>query len=376
MNIYVVQKGDNIDKIASEYHVKTDQLIYTNQLVYPYALAIGQALLIPEEIETKNISILTGGYAYPFISPWVLDQTLPYIADLYVFSYGFDTEGNLIPPQLDDEWMIREAKKKGKHAILTLTPFGRDGLFNNHLISSVVNDQEAEQNLISQLEDVVERKGYHGIDVDFEYILADDRDSFTLFVANLTDQLNEYGIRVSVALAPKTSADQPGLLYEGKDYHALGEAANQVLLMTYERGYTYSEPMAVAPINKVRQVVDYAITEIPATKIVMGIPNYGYDWPLPYRKGVTKAQTIGNVEAVRIAIENDAEIKYDETAQSPYFKYYKDGVQHEVWFEDVRSIQQKLNLVSEYSLKGVGYWQIMQLFRANWVLLEDQFRIE
>lgn len=376
MDLYVVQKGDNIDKIATDYQVETDQLIYTNQLVYPYALAIGQALLIPQDRNTQKRSIITGGYAFPFISPWVLNQTLPYLDDLYVFSYGFDVEGNLIPPQLDDEWMINEAKKRGKKAILTLTPFGKDGFFNNQLITAVVNNQFAQQNMITQLEDVMEQKGYQGLDIDFEYILAKDRDSFTLFVANLTDQLNELGYRVSVALAPKTSGEQSGLLYEGKDYQALGEAANQVLLMTYEWGYTYSAPMAVAPLNKVREVVEYAITEIPASKIIMGIPNYGYDWPLPYKKGVTRAQTVGNVEAVRIAIDNDAEIKYDETAQSPYFKYYKEGIQHEVWFEDVRSIQQKLNLVAEYSLRGIGYWQIMQLFRANWILLEDQFAIE
>ena len=59
----------------------------------------------------------------------------------------------------------------------------------------------------------------------------------------------------------------------------------------------------MAPINKVRQVVEYAVTEIPVAKINLGIPNYGYDWPLPFEQGVTKATTIGNVQAVQLAIE-------------------------------------------------------------------------
>lgn len=131
--------------------------------------------------------------------------------------------------------------------------------------------------------------------------------------------------------------------------------------------------MAVAPINKVRQVLDYAVTEIPSDKINMGIPNYGYDWPLPYERGVTRARTIGNVEAVQTAIQYGAQIFYDEVAQTPYFNYVANGVEHEVWFEDARSLQAKMDLVYEYNLRGISYWQIMQLFRVNWLLVENNF---
>ena len=145
--------------------------------------------------------------------------------------------------------------------------------------------------------------------------------------------------------------------------------------MTYEWGYTYGPPMAVAPINMVRMVLEYAVTEIPPEKISMGIPNYGYDWPLPFERGATKAKTIGNIEAVQIAVSQGAEIKFDELAQSPYFNYKSNGILHEVWFEDVRSLQKKFDLIKEFGLRGPGYWQIMQLFRANWLLLEDNFYI-
>lgn len=59
--------------------------------------------------------------------------------------------------------------------------------------------------------------------------------------------------------------------------------------------------MAVAPLDKVRQVVAYGVTEIPPQKILMGLPNYGYDWLLPFEKGVTRATSIGNQYAVEIA---------------------------------------------------------------------------
>ena len=101
-----------------------------------------------------------------------------------------------------------------------------------------------------------------------------------------------------MAAAPKTSDRQRGILVEGVDYAKLGENADAVFLMTYEWGYTYGPPMAVAPLDKVREVVEYALTRIPPEKIILGIPNYGYDWPLPYERGITRARSIGNEEAV------------------------------------------------------------------------------
>lgn len=187
--------------------------------------------------------------------------------------------------------------------------------------------------------------------------------------------MNLFGYPVSVALAPKTRKDQQGLLYEGMDYGLLGQAANQVMLMTYEWGYTYGPPMAVAPFHMVRRVAEYALTEIPADRIILGVPNYGYDWPLPYERGSTRARTLGNVEAVQLAVSKGALIEFDEEAQSPYFHYLQDGVRHEVWFEDVRSYEAKFRLVRELNLKGVGFWQMMQLFRAGLLLARDRFRI-
>ena len=374
MQIYVVKEGDTIDHIAEIFATDVEEIAYDNQITEPYRLAVGQALLIPVEGEVREKrSVYVNGYAYPYIRDEVLLETLPYLTNLSVFSYGFTIEGDLIPPQVDDTRMIQEALIQGTAPILVLTPFDQTGMFNNYLISEITQNMTAQQNLIDQMLSVMKEKGFVGIDLDFEYILPQDRVAYADFVANVRAQAAPKGYTVSVALAPKTSANQKGLLYEGKDYKLLGAAADSVLLMTYEWGYTYGPPMAVAPINKVREVVEYAITEIPTEKIDLGIPNYGYDWTLPFVQGSSKARTIGNVEAVKIAIENDAVIQFDETAMSPFFHYEKDGVQHEVWFEDVRSMREKFHLIAEYGLRGMGYWQIMKLFRANWLLLADTF---
>ncbi|MBQ7795127.1 MAG: LysM peptidoglycan-binding domain-containing protein [Lachnospiraceae bacterium] len=404
MEIYVVQPQDTVDVIAERTGADVAAIINTNQLIYPYRLAVGQALLISGNVSGNvlgemddgaawNMSgdvfggitgaeengrkreIVSNGYAYPFISSWVLDQTLPYLSELSVFSYGFTEAGALVPPAVDDTPMVQAARAAGTRATLTLTPLGPDGRFNNQLVSAVVNRPEVQTTLHRNLVRVMSEKGYDGLNIDFEYVLGTDRDAFTAFVDRTRRTFNALGYYVSVALAPKYSDEQRGLLYEGMDYAGLGQAANSVLLMTYEWGYTYGQPMAVAPIDQVRRVVEYALTRIPAEKISLGVPNYGYDWPLPYVRGTTRARTLGNVEAVQLAIFYGVPIQFDETAQSPYFRYWQYGVEHVVWFEDVRSYEAKFRLVEEYGLRGIGVWQIMQLFRAGWELLADRFAI-
>ena len=114
--------------------------------------------------------------------------------------------------------------------------------------------------------------------------------------------------------------------------------------------------MAVAPLPNVRAVVEYALTEIPAEKLWLGVPNYGYDWPLPFLQGETRATSISPQYAVSLAARYRSSISYDETAQAPWFRYTdENGTEHEVWFEDARSIRAKLSLIPEYGLDAVSY---------------------
>ena len=376
--IYVVKSGDNVDRIAEIFQIPVKELLWANQIEAPFRLAVGQALLIPEAFRESSVSgreLYSFGYAYPFISGETLNETLPYLTDIYVFSYGFTKEGTLIPPPSEAGWLIERAKAAGVSPVMVLTPLDENGRFNNQLVTVLTEDRRLQERLIWEIGRTIREMGYRGLDIDFEYVEAKDRQAFAAFVRLTRQVLSVFGYPISVALAPKTSADQKGLLYEGIDYEGLGAAADRVMLMTYEWGYTYGPPMAVAPIHMVRRVVDYAVTAIPREKISLGIPNYGYDWPLPYVQGKTKAESLGNRQAVSRAIEHGAEIFFDETAQTPYYRYWQYGVQHEVWFEDVRSIKAKFDLIKEYGLMGAGYWQLMNFFRSNWLLMEENFQI-
>ena len=110
----------------------------------------------------------------------------------------------------------------------------------------------------------------------------------------------------------------------------------------------------------VRAVMRYAVSTIPREKILMGIPNYGYDWKLPFERGTSVAVSLGNEGAVALAAKRHAAIQFDEKAASPWYNYWVGTTEHVVWFEDVRSIQAKLALADEFGIKGVGYWNLMR----------------
>ena len=189
--------------------------------------------------------------------------------------------------------------------------------------------------------------------------------------------MNKLGFITVVALAPKTSADQPGLLYEGHNYSALSNAADYVFVMTYEWGYTYGPPMAVSPIKSVENVIKYALSEMSSRKIIMGLPSYGYNWTLPYVKGESKAISISSDEAVMTALKYSAEILFDEYTQTPYFYYTDENMKnHEVWFEDARSAYAKFELLKKYNLAGGGYWNLERPFLQSHMIMDVMFDIE
>jgi spore germination protein len=257
--------------------------------------------------------------------------------------------------------------------LLVLTTVDESGGFNSQRSVSLLESADARANLAAQLKKVMTEKGYYGVDVDMEYIPANLRQAYTELVAYLKEQLAP--AMVFVALAPKTSREQRGLLYEAHDYEGMGKVADRTLIMTYEWGYAFGPTMAVAPLPNVRRVMDYALQEIPPEKLLMGVPNYGYDWKIPFDRNFP-ARSIGNYEGVAIARKYGANIQYDPQSQAPWFRYYDARRnEHEVWFEDVRSIRAKLLLAAEYGLGGVSVWNMLRYFPGIWSIIDASVTI-
>lgn len=304
---------------------------------------------------------IVNGYAYPSISEETLNWWLPRLSWVASFSYGFTEDGELI--NLEDANLIIPANQAGVRPMMVLTPLDAQGNFNDNIAIRIFENPNARENLISNIEANIRNKNMGGVDFDFEYLAAEYADDYVRLIADTRQRLRPLDCLTTVALAPKVSTDQPGLLYQGHDYAGMGQAADYCLLMTYEWGYTYGPPLPVSPINSVRRVLDYGLSQIPAEKILMGMSNYGYDWRLPFVQGESKAEKLTNYQALARAEYYGVNVEYDEEAQTPFFTYTApDGSEHIVWFENEQSWRARLALVSEYGLAGISIWNIMHIF--------------
>lgn len=279
MDIHVVQPGDTMYRLAQQYGVPMERLLQDNQLPDPSQLVVGQTIVVqyPELTHTVRAgdslysiaqmhnttaaqllrnnpalqgrdliypgqvivvkyaskprgSLTANAYAYPSIDRDLLRATLPYLSQLTPFTYRFD-EGELIP--LRDEALVSAALQSRVAPILHLSNLDEDERFSAQLAHDLLEDEEDQRDLIQNILRTVDREGYQGVDVDFEYIRGEDAESYAAFLARLRQGLIPRGLPLIVALAPKTSANQPGRLYEGIDYHLIAQSVDFALLMTY-----------------------------------------------------------------------------------------------------------------------------------------------
>lgn len=374
-NIYIVEKGDNLGSIAIKNGISINDILLANpNLNPPYTIIPGQVIyLVPSQKNKSTIKV--NGYVYNNTSLETIEKSLPYLTMLSIFSYRLKDDGHLIDN--DEQDIIDLAKKYKVAPIMVVTNTLEKGSFNSKLASNILNNEQYQDNLINDIIQTMNKKGYKGINIDFEYIYPDDKDAYAKFIKKLASQVKEAGnYLVSLALAPKYSADQKGLLYESHDYKTLSKLVDYVIIMTYEWGYTFGPAMAVAPINLVDRVIKYAVSEISPASILLGVPNYGYDFTLPYDKNVP-AKSIANVNAPSYAYSKKAEIQYDEDSQTPYFSYYDENKKrHIVYFEDARSIKSKCALVDEFNLGGISIWTIATYFNVMYEVISYYFNIE
>lgn len=369
-----VAQGQTIHSIARIYGLSMNEVLAANpEISNPTKLTIGQVINIPRG-PGKLGTIEVNGYAFPNIDMEVLRKTLPHLSYLSIFSYEVNKDGSL--RTINDLPLIAAARAAKVAPLMVITNLEEGAGFSSDVAAAILRNPTVQNKLLDNVVQNLRNKNYYGLDIDFEYIYPQDRDNYNNFLRKATARLRPLGYTIATALAPKTSANQKGLLYEAHDYPVHGALTDHVILMTYEWGYTFGEPMAVAPINEVRKVLNYAITAIPRKKILMGVPNYGYDWTLPYVEG-TAAKTLSNTGAVDLARTEGAAIRFDETAKAPFFNYYDDQrKQHVVWFEDARSMEAKFKLADQYNLGGISYWTIGKYFPQAWLVQDALFNVK
>lgn len=370
--VYTVQPNDTLISIARRAFVPLEQLRVANPSINPYYLQPGMTITIPD-----ISNYLTGTLSFYVVRSPEMDRGLiknfaPYSSSISLFEYHIAANGD-IANDLNDLAAIEETWRNRVTPLATITNLTPEG-FSTEIVHQVLNNPTARTNLVNNIVYLVSRKGYGGVNIDFERVSAQDRDLFTGFLRELRDRFAPEGYTLTIAVPAKTSEEIPWL--RGYDYGGIGAVVDFMFIMAYDWHHAGSEPGPVAPITEVRRTIEFAINKVPRRKIILGVPLYGYDWIIPYQSG-TIASALSNQGAIDTAMRYQSPIQYAEEYESPFFRYRdQQGQIHEVWFEDVRSMSQKMILVREYGLQAIGAWQLTLGFEPGPWLLRKFFTIK
>ncbi len=372
---YIPVQNTTVEEISQEFNIESKRLFRNNYfLLGKSSVPIGSYIVLSYVNKPQTQKII-GGYAYDFITTGLLSAVINYLTYIMPFTYGFTAEGELIAPR--DEYILNEAKRSDTKTLMHISTLTEEGLFDSNLPGIIFASSEARQSLLDNITENVLLKGYDGVDIDFEFLPKSQKENYIAFTKELSEKLHSVEKILVIAVPPKTSDEQDGLLVEGIDYQELGKNADYILSMTYEYGYKFGPPLAVAPINQITKVIEYAVTRIPSEKILLGISNYGYDWTLPYVRGLSDAPSLSTVEAIELAKSYGSEIMFDEVSKAPFFFYTdNDGNTHEVWFEDARSFAAKMDLIKEYNLAGGFIWDLMRENPQGYVTINSLVEID
>lgn len=231
------------------------------------------------------------------------------------------------------------------------------------VLRELLGSGEKREKLVDSILEVVEKRQYQGVNLDLEGVAPEDRDNFTDLVRALKSKLAPKGLTLSVTVPAKIHDNFSW--YKGYDYQALGQIADYLIVMAYDQHYSGSQPGPVAALDWVEQVVSYGVSQVPASKLILGLGIYGYDWPAGEKGRVVDLSQVAQLKT------RGSEF-WDDQAYSPYLTYMDEqGRQHQVWYEDPLSITGKLELVKKYQLAGIALWRLGIIPEPIWQALSS-----
>jgi spore germination protein len=368
---YAVQPGDTWQRIADKIGIEVGQLQQANPGVTG-VLMTGMILNVPQR--TKK-TIVTNAFAEPGKKAMEnIKEAAKSLSYVTLFSYEINEKGELKP--LNDTELLNEIKNENVRPVMAITNI-KNGEFSEPVGTAILNNEKVTKAAIDNSVKMMKQKGYQGISVDFEFLGKKNKEAYNQFLRSMTTRMHSEGYVVMTAVAPKTSATQQGDWYESHDYKAHGQIVDYVILMTYEWGYSGGPPLPVSPIESVKKVLDFAVSVIDPKKILMGINLYGYDWTLPYKPGGEFAKALNPVQATQLAGKRNVSIQYSKKDEAPSFKYWDaNKKEHIVWFEDLRSMKAKFDIVDQYGFAGVSFWNLSFSYPVFWNYLLDRYTIK
>jgi spore germination protein YaaH len=213
--------------------------------------------------------------------------------------------------------------------------------------------------VIGNLVGLARNSGFDGIDLDFEGLDPRDRGAYSKFVHDLAGTLHTNRLKLILSVPAKQSDDPTNTWSGAIDYAAIGQDADLLQMMTYDEHIPgHGTPGPVSGSDWVAACIQYAIAVVAPSKLLIGLPAYGYDW----KQKADGAWVAGNSNYLGVIpwTQNPTQTaSWDAASNSPYVDYTDaDGSKHEAWFENPQSIQVKVALVKQYHLAGISMWQM------------------
>lgn len=223
-----------------------------------------------------------------------------------------------------------------------------------------------QEEVISQLVALAQTGGYAGINIDFENIaytsdLAESRTAFNNFIHELAARLHEKDKKLIISVAAKVSDNPNNEWSYPFDLEALAKDADYLQLMTYDQHGSWGGPGSVSGADWLEEVVAYTTSIADPSKLLIGLPAYGYDWNLSIpgeEEGTYTTTSFSWVDIPKMLDRPGAKQSWDDASHSPYITYSENGHDHTAWFENVESIQTKVNLIPQYNLAGLSVWAL------------------
>lgn len=263
---------------------------------------------------------------------------------------------------------MKDAKKNG-YEVWPL--FKGDGTTNGQ--SKFLNNDEARKNAIEQLRSLANFYGFTGINMDFENMKIEDKDRYTQFVKEMAQMCNEEGLVLSVDVTKYlVSGGTWSMCYDRTE---IAKYVDYVALMAYdEYGVGSKKAGSVGSLPWVEEAINITLKEVPAEKILLGIPFYTRLWR-EVDGVVVKTSAIGMETAMEQIEKAEAEIIYDEKTGQNYAQWIdEEGRTCKIWLEDETSIEARIELMKKYNLAGIASWSKTFEKQEIWEFIEENLQ--
>lgn len=192
--------------------------------------------------------------------------------------------------------------------------------------------------------------GYDGINLDFENIKSEYSKDFLQFIRELSLECHKNGISLSTDNYKPEAYNKFYNLTEQSSY------VDYVVVMAYDEHYAGSEAGSVASLPFVREAVSDTVDIVPSNQVIVGIPFYTRIWSISGQS--TTSRAVGMQAALDELNADGKTAPWNEDAGQYVSSYEKNGVTKKTWFEEDKSIEEKLKVISEYDTAGIAAWKL------------------